>query len=209
MDQPPQPVIQWNDALEQLICNEAEKASGLSWLHNKAEAHYSRLANFLQIPVIVLSTITGFLSGATIEGLPNIALGAISISVGVLGTINSYFGFQRRAEGHKLGATQYSAIHKTLAIEMSLPRTQRQPPKVLLKLIKDELARLAEILPRIPDGIILLYKKEIISKSQDVEHPEITNGIHAVSAFSSPTPPQNEVVEVKDAKSGVVIKMEV
>ena len=181
--------IIWTAPLEELLCNEAEKCSGLAWLHTKAEAYFSQRNNWLQIPVIILSTLTGFFSAGSESifgpsGGGAFATGSVSILVGILGTINSYFSYAKRSEGHRLGSTQYSQIHRTLMIEMSLPREQRTPPKLLLKVVKDELKRLAETLPRIPENIIEKYKKEIVPHSEGIQHPEITNGIHRVEPYS-------------------------
>jgi hypothetical protein len=195
--------IEWNDALEILICNEAEKCAGLSWLHNRSEALYSRRANWMQIPMIVLSTVSGAISvGAQdlfgSDQIASMAVGGVSILVGILGTLNSYFSLSKRAEAHRIGSVQYSLIHRALAIEMSLPRSQRTIPKVLLKTVKDELKRLAEILPRVSDSSITQYKKEIMPKTTDVEHPDVTGDIHAVHPYN-----EDAINKVLRSKHGV------
>lgn len=67
---------------------------------------------------------------------------------------------------------------------MNLPQEQRTPPKILLKMIKDDLKRLSETSPRIPDYIIELFKKEIMGRKKDISHPEIIDGIENVTAFT-------------------------
>lgn len=183
------PEIEWHSALESLLCEEAEKCSGLAWLHAHSELYYSKQNNRLQIPMIVLSTIVGAASvgsGSLFPGnagIASVSLGAISIVVSILGLLNTHYAFGKRSEGHKLGAVQYAQIHRMIHIEMALPRTQRMPPKQILRYIKDDLKRLMETLPRVPENIVELYKKDVIPKSKDVSHPDITNGIHKVDAF--------------------------
>lgn len=185
--------IEWHNALETLLCEEAEKCSGLAWMHAHSELYYSKQHNRLQIPVIILSTLVGAASVGSESLFPgnsstaSVVLGGISILVSILGLINTHYSFGKRAEGHKLGAVQYAQIHRMLHIELSLPRPQRMPPKAILRFIKDDLKRLMETLPRIPENIIALYKKEIVAKSGDVKHPDIANGIHAVKAYSDET----------------------
>jgi len=189
--------IDWNDALEELLCDEAEKCSGLAWLHNKSELHYANRHNWLAIPSIVISTITGatqFGTPALFPGNEHIAgttLGGVSIFVSVLGLLMSHFGFGKRAEGHRIGRVQYAQIHRTVAIEMSLPRSQRTPPKQLLRLIKDDLKRLMETIPRVPESIIRRYRSEIVPHTPNVSHPEITNGVHPVEPYLSPQEPKS------------------
>ena len=180
--------ITWNDALEKLLCEEAEKCSGLAWLHTKSELFYTGRNNLLQIPIIVLSTITGAASVGSSTLFPgradvsSVVLGGVSILVSVLGMLSSHYSFSKRAEGHKLGSIQYAQIHRTINIEMSLPRDQRMHPKQLLRFIKDDLKRLMENIPRVPENIIAEYKNTII-KDDGVSHPDITNGVHRVSAY--------------------------
>lgn len=180
------PDVQWNAALEELLCNEAEKCSGLAWLHTKSEAVYSAYNTRLQLPIIIFSAMSGFASGIvppSVEGGTAI-IGSVSILVSVLGTINSFFAFARRAEGHRISGIQYSQICRAIRIEMKLPAEQRLPPMVLLKWIKDDLKRLAETSPRVPEQVIEKYKKEVIPHSEKASHPEITNGIETVEPFS-------------------------
>ena len=180
------PDVLWNRALEELLCNEAEKCSGLSWLHTRSEALYSAYNTRLQLPIIIFSALSGFVSGIlppTVEG-GTAMIGSVSILVSVLGTINSFFAFARRAEGHRISAVQYSQICRSIRIEMNLPAEQRLIPKVMLKWIKDDLKRLAETSPRVPEKILGAYRKEVIPHSEKASHPEITNGIESVEPFS-------------------------
>ena len=184
------PEIEWHEALEKLLCAEAEKCAGLAWLHGKSEIYYGIQHNRLQIPVIILSTIIGAASvgqsslfpGNT--GVASVCLGAISILVSILGLLNTHYAFGKKSEGHKIGSVQYAQINRMIHIEMSLPRTQRMPPKQILRYIKDDLKRLMETIPRVPECIVDQYKAEIMTSSSTVSHPEITNGIHKVEAYN-------------------------
>ena len=178
--------ITWNHAIEHLLCEEAEKCSGNSWLHSKSETYFSNRANYMQLPIIILSAVSGFISAAlptTYPGVP-IGVGSVSILVSILGTVNSYFGFSKRTEGHRISSVHYAQICRAIRIEMNLPQEQRTPPKILLKMIKDDLKRLSETSPRIPDYIIELFKKEIMGRKKDISHPEIIDGIENVTAFT-------------------------
>ena len=188
----PKTEIEWNAALEELLCNEAEKCSGLAWLHGRSELYYSKQNNRLQIPIIILSTVVGAASvgsGSLFPGnagIASVSLGAVSILVSILGLLNTHYAFGKRAEGHKLGSVQYAQIYRMIHIEMSLPRSQRMSPKSVLRYIKDDLKRLMETLPRVPENIIEDYKNVILpNAASGVSHPDITNGIHRVEAFAT------------------------
>ena len=195
--------ITWNHALEHLLCQEAEKCSGHAWMHNKAETHYAKKTNYLQLPIIILSAVSGFISAAVPpEGSGvTVGVGSVSILVSILGTINSYFAFAKRTEGHRIAAVQYSQICRAIRIEMNLPQEQRTPPKVLLKMIKEDLKRLSETAPRIPDSIIEAFRKEIIPKATNISHPEIVEGIEDVKPYKEEEekPVEPEIVELPGA----------
>jgi len=197
--------IEWNHALEQLLCEEAEKCAGLAWLHGKSELYYTIQHNRLQIPMIVLSTLVGAASvgsGSLFPGnagAASISLGAVSIVVSILGLLNTHYSFGKRSEGHKLGSVKYAQIYRMIHIEMSFPRAQRMTPKAVLRYIKDDLKRLMETLPRIPENIVEEYKKTILpAAATGVAHPDITNGIHKVAAFNEePLTPQNSPMKIR------------
>ena len=90
--------ISWNPALETLIAQEAERCSGLSWLHGECEAYFALRTNIIALPVIILSTVNGFLSGSSQiifsdQTASSIGVGVISLFAGVLSTIGSYFAW--------------------------------------------------------------------------------------------------------------------
>lgn len=180
--------VTWNERLEEYFVEQGEQAHGLSLLHKQAEALYSHRKTFIEIPVIVVSSVTGFLSvGSTSmfageEMTSSVVLGVCSLLVSVFQTVGTYFGWARRAEGHRLSSIQYARLHRFLKIEMSLPRDQRQTPGELLKYVRDATDRLQEISPLVPDTVIADYKKKY-AKIQDISHPPETNGLEKIEVF--------------------------
>jgi len=178
--------ISWNDSLEDLIIQEGEKCSGLAWLYAEAERYYERNNTFIALPVIVLSTVTGFISGSSQLVFPNpiaasIGVGGASLITGVLSTVGSYFAWAKKTEGCRISALQYSKLQKFIQIELTLPKTERIQANDMLKMIRETSERLLETSPTIPPHIIQRYNNKF-NKQTDVSHPEITNGIHKLSA---------------------------
>ena len=176
--------ISWNSALEKLIAEEAERCAGLSWLHNECEQHYSSRTNYIALPVIILSTANGFLSGSSQmifsnQTVSSIGIGIVSLFTGVLSTIGSYFAWARRTEAHKISSLQYQKISKFLTIELSLPMKERIHAKDILKITREQIERLMEISPSIPKFILTRYK-DTFSDYKDVAHPEVIAGLKKV-----------------------------
>lgn len=198
-DEHPPRDITYHVALEQLIAAEAEKCSGLAWLHTKAEAFYSIRNTAVALPTIVLSTLVGFLSGssASIFTEPTtsaIGIGSVSLFTGILSTIGTFFAFAKKQEGHRIASIQYLKLNRFLSIELALPREERIVAGDLLKMTKENIERLLEIAPSVPQSIVNEFNAKFHEK--DVNLPDICNGIHKVivNPQLSPRPVVGEII---------------
>lgn len=197
--------LDWTSSLEAIMAAEGEKCRGLAWLHNQAEAKYSKYNTYISLPVIVLSTLAGTASVGqqALFGSPSISgpvIGIVSISVGILNTVGSYFSWAKRAEGHKVATLTYGKIYRFIMIEMSLPRTQRMYARDFLKTIRDQTDRLGEICPAIPPDIIKIFNEKFKDSDTDgIKRPEVTNGLEKIVIFKeeSELPVPAEVQKIK------------
>jgi len=85
----------------------------------------------------------------------------------------------KKARGAPHRGDQYAKLGRFLAIELALPREERIAAGDLLKMTKENIERLLEIAPPVPDTIVSDFNRKF-SKS-DVAKPDICNGIHKVS----------------------------
>ena len=184
------PSIEWNDAIETLIKEQGEKALSYNWLHSRCEKKFSHANNYIALPVIIFSTISGSASIASNQFgdskyIP-IGIGALSIIVGILSTINSYFSWAKRAENHRISALNYSKLYLFISIELSLPREKRMNPRDFIKVIREQIERLGEISPPVADDIISQFRYEFDGKYPNVSKPEITNGLVEIKVYKEP-----------------------
>ena len=187
MDKPDEDEISWNPQLEEILSQEGERALCYSWLHSKSQTMVSKYDVNIAIPVIILSTLagTGSIASESLFGAShaaNVVIGAISLGVGIMNTISNYFGFAKRSEAHKISAMTYAKIHKFIVIELSLPRKERMKARDMLKVIREQLERLAETSPQIPEPIIDLFNKNFHDQ-KNVSKPEITNGLDPIHVY--------------------------
>jgi len=181
------PGIEWNDRLEDYFASTGEKAHCLSWLHKKSEAMYSYRTIFLDLPTIIIGAINGFISVGAKQIFPgdeyaSVYIGIIALFVSLLNTINSYFGWSRRAEGHRISALQYAKLFHFLSIEMSLPRKERMSPTELLKYTKESYDRLREISPLVPEPIVDEFRKRFHDEKK-ISKPEEANGLEHIEVY--------------------------
>jgi len=187
MDKADEDEISWNPQLEEILSQEGERALCYSWLHSKSQTMVSKYDTNIAIPVIVLSTLagTGSIASESLFGgsqAASVIIGAISLSVGIMNTVSNYFGFAKRSEAHKISAMTYAKIHKFIVIELSLPRKERMKARDMLKIIREQLERLAETSPQIPEPIIELFNKNFHDQ-KNVSKPEITNGLDPIHVY--------------------------
>ena len=179
--------ITWNEKLEEFFASAGEKAHCLGWLHKKSEAYYSKRTTFIDLPVIILSTLIGATSigskGLFGESeLAPVILGVISIFVSILNTVGTYFAWSRRSETHRISYIQYSRMYRHIKIEMSLPREERTVPAEFLRYIRVEYDRLVEISPLIPVHIINLFNDKF-GNEKEISQPEEVNGLEKIEVY--------------------------
>lgn len=199
--------IHWSQPLEELVASEGEKCRGLAWINQKAEVYYAHRANAIAIPVIVLSTLAGTASvgsSSLFQGdtqISSVVIGLVSIGVGILNTISSYFSWARKAEAHRIAYLQYSKLFSIIRVEMSLPRSERQEAEQLLKQIRDGMERLAETTPSPPPSILEEFNRHFKDEDKTISRPVEVNGLQKVFIFRNPSVPTklDEVtVEIKN-----------
>lgn len=171
--------IEYNDSIETILKENGEECESLGILHRMSYEKYNYKSNLLNIPVIVLSSAIGFITGIEVAyDKMNIILGIGSVFVGIIKSIDSYFQLSARASTHRLGALQFSQINKKIAIELALPREQRITAKDLLNIIKTDIKNLNDIMPLIDDDIILKYNDRY--REPNVKKPNIVNGLSEI-----------------------------
>jgi hypothetical protein len=176
-------ISDWSSGLEEVLRKEGEEGASMFWLHNRSSVLSTRNNDVINIPSIILQTVTGFLS-ATGGLVPPLVLGSVSVFTGVLSTILSYYKFSARAEAHRMSAQLYLKIYKKIEIELSLPIEQRMAPIKLLEEVRDKLARVGEVAPDIPETVLNEYKKKF--HDGEAKKPIIANGIDKIVVYHAP-----------------------
>lgn len=179
--------VTWTVLLEDYFAQTGEKANGLAIMHKRAESVFTRRKVFIDLPVIVGSGAVAFLNAGSSSlfsdhQLAATALGVGSLVIGVLNTIGSYFGWAKRAEGHRMSSIHYAKLYRFINVELRLPRDQRMQPGDFLKYVKDQYDRLAELSPLIPGSITSTFARQM-EKYKDISKPEETNGLNKINIF--------------------------
>lgn len=185
--------VEWSSQLEDILAQEGERCRGLAWLHTRAEIMTSKFNTYIQVPVIVLSTLAGTASvgssalfGPANAQTSSIAVGLVSITVGIMNTLGGFFAFAKRSESHRIAHLNYSKMSSKITIELSLPRDERTPAEILLAHVRETMERMAETTPNCPREIIDEFNKKF-KDTTDVALPVEVNGLHKIQVYRSPT----------------------
>jgi hypothetical protein len=184
--------IHWTEPLEEYFSSTGEKAHCLSWCHKRSEELYSKRRTYIDLPVIIGSGLIGFLNAGSTTlfsdaATSSIALGLGSLSIGVLNSVSTYFGWAKRAEGHRISSIEYSRLYRALHVQMTLPRGERMTPEELLRYTKDAYDRLQETSPLVPPEIIRTFNQRF-DHEKEISKPEEVNGLEKIVAFVDSRP---------------------
>ena len=186
--------ISYTEDFETLLKDEGEKCEAMSILHSRCHSRYNYFSIFINIPVIVLSSVIGFLSTINLFDNQEIFLGALSITVAIMKALESYFSWNTRSETHRVMGLGFSKISKFIQIQLSLEREVRIQASDLLDIITNDVQNLFDQQPIIPDKIIrefnIRYKSDLTTK------PPITNGLTHIKINRNLLSPKPEAFQI-------------
>jgi len=99
-----------------------------------------------------------------------------------LNTAGSFYGWAKRAEGHRISAIHYARLYRAVTVELALPREERMQPHDFLKYVKDQYDRLQEISPLLPTEVITEFQHKFANE-KEISKPEEANGLEKITVF--------------------------
>lgn len=157
----------WNEYHENVLRQWGEASACYRYMHHRAFLKFKRLSLRFNLPVIVLSTITGtanFAQNTFPENMRASApaiIGGMNLIAGLIATIMQFLKINELMENHRTAALGHGSLSRNIRLQLSLPREERK--KEGLKFVeecKSEYDRLLEQSPPIPKQILLNFEKE-------------------------------------------------
>ena len=189
----PDNIEDWSDEIEDLLSEWGEISMCYSYLHNFGSRKYKKKYHHLQIPIIVLSTLTGVGNFAVDSYIPEdykkgftAVVGGFNIFCGILGTLLSFLRYSEIYEGHRISALAWSKLGRAIEIELSLHDKKRKPCRDFLKICRAEYDNLLESSPSVDLDIISMFNKKFEEDYPHVSKPLICNGLKAITPFRPP-----------------------
>jgi len=186
----PENIEDWSDEIEDLLSEWGEIALCYQYLHNFSQRKYKKKYHHFQIPIIVLSTLTGTANFATESYVPegfkqgfSAFVGSLNLFCGILGTLLSFLRYSEIYEGHRLSAISWSKLGRAIEIELSLHDKKRKNCRDFLKVCRAEYDNLLESSPNIDLDIINMFNKKFKDDYPDVRKPIICNGLKEIKPY--------------------------
>tara|TARA_R100000654_G_scaffold33409_1_gene58536 strand:- start:308 stop:1027 length:720 start_codon:yes stop_codon:yes gene_type:complete len=203
----PDDIEEWSPEIEELLAEWAEVALCYQYLHNYSTRKYKRKYHHYQIPIIVLSTLTGTANFAADSYVPedlqqgfSACVGSLNIAAGIMGTLLAFLKYAEIYEGHRISALAWSKLSRNIEIELSLHDLKRKPCKEFLKVMRSEYDNLLESSPNIDLDIVNMFNKKFNDKYPNVRKPVICNGLREIKPFYNDNPNQNKPSQEPSSK---------
>jgi hypothetical protein len=159
----------WSREQERLMAEWSDIASCYRWLHDKSEKFFHTKTLWINLPVIVLSTLGGtanfgiqslFENDENAKKYASFAIGGISLFAGLLTTVGNYLRYAQLEESHRVAAIAWGKFQRLIAVELALKPDDRMDSLDFLKICRADLDRLIEQSPPIPKESIVLFEKK-------------------------------------------------
>jgi hypothetical protein len=181
----------WNEYHENVLRQWGEASACYRYMHHRAFLKFKRLSLRFNLPVIVLSTVTGtanFAQSTFPESMRASApaiIGGMNLIAGLIATIMQFLKINELMENHRTAALGHGSLSRNIRLQLSLPREERK--KEGLKFVEDckgEYDRLLEQSPAIPKQILINFDKEYPIEGVFTK-PEILN-VRAIPNLKPP-----------------------
>ena len=157
----------WNEYHEDVLRQWGEASACYRYMHHHAFLMFKRMSLRFNLPVIVLSTITGTANFAQTSfpesmraTVPSI-IGGMNLIAGLIATIMQFLKINELMENHRTAALGHGSLSRNIRLQLSLPRVERK--KEGLKFVdecKSIYDSLLEQSPPIPKHILTNFDKE-------------------------------------------------
>ena len=157
----------WNEYHENVLRQWGEACACYRYMHHRAFLKFKKLSLRFNLPVIVLSTVTGtanFAQSSFPESMRSSApaiIGGMNLIAGLIATIMQFLKINELMENHRTAALGHGSLSRNIRLQLSLPRAERKKEGlVLVEECKMEYDRLLEQSPSIPRHILTNFDKE-------------------------------------------------
>jgi hypothetical protein len=162
------------------------------WIHDKSEKIFHSKALWINLPVIILTTLGGtanfgiqsVFTNDQAKQYASFAIGGISLFAGLLTTIGNYLRYAQLEESHRVASIAWGKFQRLIAVELGLNPNDRMDSLDFLKICRADLDRLIEQSPPIPESAISMFE-ERFGEIKELKKPDICGALEHTYVFQS------------------------
>ena len=182
----------WTKEQERLMAEWSDIALCYRWLHDRSEKHFHSKTIWINLPVIILSTLGGtasfgvqsIFSTDSSKQLASFIIGGISLTAGLLTTIGNYLRYAQLEESNRVASIAWGKFQRLIAVEIALHPNERIDSLDFLKICRADLDRLIEQSPPIPTECIQMFEAQF-GHIKDLKKPDICGELSHTHIFES------------------------
>ena len=158
--------MDWDDSVEALLQKYSDEAQTREALHRRSYYSYKKLTTCFNLPIIVLSCLSGSLQFLS-KGYPaieqHIVTGTASLSIltAIISAVSSYLKLGESKSKHEQSANAWLLFHNEVKHQLCMRRDLRQDPVEFLQTCKTSYDRLFELSPICSSDMICKIRKDI------------------------------------------------
>lgn len=167
----------WKKTDENLLEEWADHSKSYRWMHEQSRVKFWKRNIQFQIPVIILSTLTGAANFAQervptdYQGYYAIIVGFFNIIAGIIATVQTFLKVSESLEGHRVASVAWGKYYHNVKTELQKEPEDREDVVDFMKYAKMEYEKLVEQSPPIPPEIVNRLKENVGKSEVHVHLP--------------------------------------
>ena len=182
----------WSKEQEHLMAEWSDIALCYRWLHDNAEKIYHYKNLWINLPVIILTTLGGtasfgvqsVFSDPVSKQYASFAIGGVSLFAGILTTVGNYLRYAQLEESNRVASIAWGKFQRLIAIELAMNPNERIDSLDFLKICRADLDRLIEQSPPIPREAIAVFEHKF-GHVKELKKPDICGALEHTIVFNS------------------------
>lgn len=180
--------IKWSHGMENLLKTWGEKAFGLRWMHVRNAEHWKHTDNCLSVASIVLGSFASITSMSSADSQDSVNKPYIMYGIGILGlisvmcqSIKRFYAGEEKAAEHSATAKRFGAFYRTIALQLGMTRSERNPPDILGDWALREYDGIQKDAPDITEAVMKEFNE--VFRDAAMAIPDIMNDRFTIEVF--------------------------